>query len=81
MQFKIAVVGNQMFGDISLIAPNRNQPKPIDPNDKFSGFTDDKLKNLLETGAGDRKLDQPLTIKSSTGGNEIKINTLRELAI
>lgn len=27
MQFKIAVVGNQMFGDVSLIAPDRTQNK------------------------------------------------------
>jgi hypothetical protein len=32
-------------------------------------FKDDKLKNLLETGAGDKRLDQPITIKSSDGRN------------
>lgn len=47
MQFKIAVIGNQMFGDISLIAPNRNQPKEVNKDDKFSGFTDEKLRNLI----------------------------------
>lgn len=30
MQFKIAVVGNQMFGDISLIAPDKDKKKVIE---------------------------------------------------
>ena len=40
MQFKIAVVNNQMFGDISLIAPDQNQKKIEDEKEKFSGFKD-----------------------------------------
>lgn len=52
MQFKIAVIGKQMFGDISLIADNQN--KVMSEEQKMSGFKDDKLKALLETGAGDR---------------------------
>jgi hypothetical protein len=49
MQFKIAVIGTQMFGDVSLIAPDRSQrqKKQESDSDKFTGFSDEKLKQLL----------------------------------
>jgi magnesium-transporting ATPase (P-type) len=67
MQFKIALIGTQMYGDISLIAPDRSHRKKEKESDeeKLAGFKDDKLKELLETGAGDRRLDRPLSIKNS----------------
>mgnify|MGYP003463742904 CR=1 FL=1 len=30
MQFKIATIGNKMFGDIDLIAPDRNVERKIE---------------------------------------------------
>ena len=41
MQFKIATIGTKMFGDIDLIAPDRNQNKRVQSEEeKFSGFKD-----------------------------------------
>lgn len=80
MQFKIAVVGNQMFGDISLIAPEQNQKKIEDDKEKFAGFKDEKLKKLLETGAGDKQMDSQIVVKDIQGGNEIKYSSLRDIA-
>ena len=80
MQFKIAVVGNQMFGDISLIAPEPNQKKVENEKEKFAGFKDEKLKKLLETGTGDKQLDMQITIKDSQGGSEVRYSNLKDVA-
>ena len=56
MEFKIAVIGNQMFGDLSIIAgkgPKSNEKK----------FKDDKLKNLLAKGIGDRPINPSISVK------------------
>ena len=77
MQFKIAVIANQMFGDLSLIDRDRAQNKIQTEEQKFSCFKDDKLKQMLEIGTGDRQLDSPIMIKDTSGGNPLKLSTLK----
>lgn len=52
MEFKIAVIGSNLFGDTVLIS-NTENTKPLGP-----GFRDDNLTKLLSTGAGDKPLYQ-----------------------
>ncbi len=50
MEFKIATIAQQMFGDVALIAPKGSSEKPsTEP-----GFKDEHLKDLLRSGAGNQ---------------------------
>jgi len=53
MEFKIAVIGSHLFGDLSLISDKKGDGKP-----KFKGFRDDELKKMLTNGSGDGPLYQ-----------------------
>ena len=44
MEFKIAVIGSKMFGDLSVINQN-----PDHPPSKEKGFSDDKLKKIINS--------------------------------
>ena len=50
MEFKIAVIGSQLFGDISLIDSSAKESADE------KGFVDHELKKMLKTGSGDRPL-------------------------
>lgn len=52
MEFKIAVIGNKMFGDLGLIMNDPNRPPQTE-----KGFKDEKLEKLLTTGQGNSNLD------------------------
>lgn len=60
MEFKIATIGQQMFGDLALIAPKGSMEKPSDEY----GFHDNHLKDLLLKGTGDKPLNKPVGIKN-----------------
>ncbi len=57
MEFKIACIGDQMYGDLSLIQNNPNIPPQTQ-----KGFYDSNLTRLLATGQGNRNLRNPITI-------------------
>lgn len=73
MEFKIATIGQQMFGDLALIAPKGNLEKPSDEY----GFHDDKLKDLLLKGTGDRVLPKPVEIRNGEGEVKMSLKSLR----
>lgn len=52
MEFKIAVIGNKMFGDLGLIMNDPSRPPQTE-----KGFRDDKLEKLLTQGEGNSNLD------------------------
>lgn len=72
MEFKIAVIGNKMYGDLGLIIQDPNRPPQTE-----KGFRDDKLQQLLTTGAGDEKLPFSIDIK---GGQSINFSSQKALS-
>ena len=72
MEFKIAVIGNKMFGDLGLIMNDPNFPPQAE-----KGFRDDKLTQLLETGFGNESLSSPIHVK---GGSSVSFSNLKDLA-
>ena len=72
MEFKIAVVGNKMFGDLGLIMNDPNRPPQTE-----KGFRDDNLMKLLDNGSGDENLRTPIQVK---GGQTLSFNSLKNLA-
>ena len=75
MEFKLAVIGNRMFGDVGLIMNNPNFP----PQEE-KGFHDDKLKALLQTGTGSEPLNPKISVRNRDGGQEISFSGTKELA-
>lgn len=71
MEFKIAVIGSKMYGDLGLIVKDPQRPPQAE-----KGFKDLSLTKLIETGAGDEKLLRPITVK---GGATITFNSQREI--
>ena len=69
MEFKIAVIGSRMYGDLGLIIKD-----PLRPPQEEKGFRDNDLTKLIETGAGDSRLPQSITVK---GGSSISFSTQR----
>lgn len=67
MEFKIAVIGTKMYGDLGLIIDDPQRPPQVE-----KGFRDDELTNLVEKGVGDRQLDSPIEVK---GGGNLKFTT------
>ena len=57
MQFKIAVIGSHLYGDLSLVG---RQPTPT--TKLANGFKDEGLYKMLQSGAGDEPLYEPITI-------------------
>lgn len=51
MEFKIAVIGTKMYGDLGLIIKDPSRPPQTE-----KGFRDDTLKRLVTQGNGDHKL-------------------------
>lgn len=51
MEFKIAVIGQRMYGDLGLILNDPTRP----PQDQ-KGFKDSELTRLVTQGVGDQKL-------------------------
>ena len=63
MEFKIATIAQQMFGDLALIAPKGSNEKASDD----PKFVANNLKDLLLTGKGNMELKTPISIKNSEG--------------
>lgn len=58
MEFKIAVIGTHLFGDLGLVTD------PAESKPQTKGFKDDALKKILNFGAGDGPLYQQITVKN-----------------
>ncbi len=61
MEFKIAVIGKNVFGDISLI--NFHKDGNIQKELQY-GFHDQKLKQMLKDERLDKPLDHEIVIKN-----------------
>jgi magnesium-transporting ATPase (P-type) len=76
MEFKIAVIGNQIYGDIGLVRPNPNKPPQ-----KEVGFKDDELARLMKSrGEEGNSPVRGITIKNKEKNNTISLSNMRELA-
>ena len=76
MEFKIAVIGEQLYGDISLIAPDKNGKK----EQEHKGFYDEGLTKLVNQGTGNEPLKEPIRVRDRNGGNEITFKNKMEIA-
>jgi hypothetical protein len=74
MEFKIAVIGQRMFGDIGLII---NDPLRLPQKEK--GFHDDDLKGLIEKGLNNLPVND-VFVKSKEGSQSISFKQIKELA-
>lgn len=75
MEFKIAVIGSHLFGDLSLISNKEGDSKP-----KHKGFRDDALKKMLANGSGDGGLYSEIIVRNREGDDQIVFKRKRELA-
>ncbi len=75
MEFKIACIGQNMFGDLALISKDPNAEPQTE-----KGFHDDKLAKLIFTGEGNSQLSKPITVTSKEGGNPLTFNSKKDLA-
>ncbi len=66
MEFKIACVGQQMYGDLALISKDPEAQAQVE-----KGFCDDKLTKLINSAEGNAPLPRPITVTNKEGGNPI----------
>lgn len=74
MEFKIAVIGSKMYGDLGLIIRD-----PKRPPQEEKGFRDEELKSLVEKGANNIAV-KDVFVKNREGGQEISFRQMKELA-
>lgn len=80
MEFKIAVVGGEMFGDRSLISDEEGDSADIPPAGG-KGFYDKGLDGLLKQGVNDQLFSQGYELRcQETNQPLLKFNSLKELA-
>ena len=75
MEFKIAVIGNKIYGDLGLIS---NDPNAVVQEDK--NFRDDRLKAILTGQVANEALSQKISVRNKDGGQEINFSNMKELA-
>ena len=68
-----------MYGDVSLIAPEKNRKNKSEQSN-HKGFYDEKLKKLVANGENNENLRMPLRITDASGGNQIVFNNKKEIA-
>jgi hypothetical protein len=73
MEFKIAVIGSRIYGDIGLVRPNPNNP----PQNEV-GFKDDELTRLMKsrTEEGNAQIRE-ITIKNKEKTQTRPLSTMR----
>lgn len=86
MEFKIAVIGDHMFGDRSIIADQFDMSTvgdtsvtPLTASNK-KGYYDEELYRLTKGQMPDKKLLTPLTIKLANGQTAMTITSQKQLA-
>ena len=75
MEFKIAVIGSHLFGDLSILSTKEGENRP-----KYKGFRDDGLKKMLANGSGDGALYSEITVRNREGNDQVVFKRKRELA-
>lgn len=74
MEFKIAVIGNKMFGDLGLVIKDPSRPPQIE-----KGFHDDELRDIIMNGKGNFGVRDVL-VKDRDGRQVINFPQIKELA-
>lgn len=74
MEFKIAVIGKRMYGDLGLIINDPQRPPQTE-----KGFHDDDLTNLITNGTGNQSI-QGVFAKNKEGGQQITFANQKDLA-
>lgn len=83
MEFKIACIGDRMFGDRSVLTdgiPDDVQDVISNtPASNVKGYYDEELNRLVK-GNGDSRLPRPLVVTQRNGQQALTFNTYKQLA-
>lgn len=71
MEFKIAVIGQKMYGDLGLIIKD-----PLRPPQVEKGFRDDELKGLIDKGANNIPVND-VFVKNKEGSQSISFRQMK----
>lgn len=74
MEFKIAVIGKKMYGDLGLIIKDSNRPPQTQ-----KGFCDQQLTNLIAKGVNSSPVSD-ISIKDKEGRQTLNFASSKELA-
>lgn len=74
MEFKIAVIGKKMYGDLGLIIKDANRPPQTE-----KGFHDQELTNLINKGVNSAPVSD-ISIKDKEGRQTLNFSNSKELA-
>jgi len=74
MEFKIAVIGSKMYGDLGLIIKDHNYPPQTE-----KGFHDETLNGLINKGTDNIPVND-LIVKDREGRQSIHFRQMKELA-
>ena len=74
MEFKIAIIGTQMFGDLSIFSRGAVSIKGS------KEFKDQRLKKLLANGVGNKNANPSIIVKDREGETMISLNTIKDLS-
>lgn len=74
MEFKIAVIGSKLYGDLGLIIKDATRPPQT-----AKGFNDEELKALITKGTGNFAVSN-ITVKDREGRQTIQFAAMKELA-
>ena len=74
MEFKIAVIGKRMYGDLGLIIKNSDRPPQIQ-----KGFYYQELLNLLNKGTNSSPVND-ISVRDRQGRQNLSFNSSKELA-
>ena len=69
MEFKIAVIGNKMYGDIGLVVKDK-------PVQEFKGFRDIDLEALITKGQNNFAIND-VTVKDRDGRQQLRFGHIR----
>ena len=71
MEFKIAVIGTKLYGDLGLIIKD-----PRRPPQTLKGFHDDDLHNLITKGANNHPINE-IHVKDKEGRQSIHFRQMK----
>lgn len=74
MEFKIAVIGSKMYGDLGLVIKDPSRPPQSE-----KGFHDEELRQMVTKGNGNYAV-KDMTIKDRDGKQSINFPQMKDLA-
>jgi magnesium-transporting ATPase (P-type) len=74
MEFKIAVIGSKMYGDLGLVIKDPSRPPQSE-----KGFHDEELRQMVSKGNGNYAV-KDMTIKDRDGKQSINFPQMKDLA-